>query len=168
MAKTEARSEGSSGGSSSGGLVGLVVVTVLAVVCGAGFGFFLDGQMRSQAVVKAGENDKEPEKPEDPKSTVPVTARLVALSPIVVNLAEPKDTWMRIEASILVDGMSQGHETLAAHLAEDMVAYLRTTTLAQFEGASGFMNLREDFLDRAAIRDREHIKDVIIHGVVVE
>ncbi len=69
---------------------------------------------------------------------------------------------------MLVEDMLQGADTLGAQLAEDIVAYLRTTSLAQFEGASGFQNLREDFMDRAMIRDHEHIKDVIIHGVVVE
>jgi flagellar FliL protein len=90
------------------------------------------------------------------------------MTPIVVNLAQPRDAWIRIEASLLVDGMEMGADVLAAQLAEDFVAYLRTATLSQFEGPSGFQNLREDFIDRATIRDREHIKDVIIHGVVVE
>lgn len=165
MAKTTAGGEGN--GKGGGGLIGLVVVTLLAVGCGAGFGFYLDGKIKSAAVAKASEKAKEPVQ-EEQVSTVPSTAQLVALAPIVVNLAEPRDAWIRIEASILVDGMSQGADDLAAQLAEDMVAYLRTTPLRQFEGPSGFQHLREDFVDRATIRDRVHIKDVIIHGVVVE
>jgi flagellar FliL protein len=92
----------------------------------------------------------------------------VELAPIVANLAEPKDAWIRIEASILVDNSLQGADAVAAELAEDVVAYLRTTTLSQFEGASGFQNLREDLKDRAMIRDRDRIKDLVIHGVVIE
>ncbi len=90
------------------------------------------------------------------------------MAPIVANLSGPGDSWIRIEASILVQGLDEGAIALAAQLAEDFAAYLKTATLSQFEGPSGFLNLREDFLDRATIRDREHIKDVIIHGVVVE
>jgi flagellar FliL protein len=90
------------------------------------------------------------------------------MTPIVADLAEPQGTWIRIEASMVVEGMETGTEVLAAQLAEDFVAYLRTASLSQFEGPSGFQNLREDLIDRATIRDREHIKDVIIHGVVVE
>ncbi|MGE0024313.1 MAG: flagellar basal body-associated protein FliL [Hyphomicrobium sp.] len=166
---------GASGESKGGGLIGLVVVTVLAIGLGAGFGFFLSGLEKGAAEADGAkdENAKTKEaKSRDAaaKESIPSTAKLVALTPIVVNLAQPADTWIRIEASMLVDGMAEGGEAdaLAAQLAEDYAAYLRTATLAQFEGASGFQNLREDFLDRAIVRDREHIKDVIIHGVVVE
>lgn len=165
MAKSDAKGDGKGGG---GGLIGIIVVTLLALGFGAGFGFFLDGKLKSAAEANAKQKAKEPEAPEPVKSSVPSTAKLVTMTPIVANLAEPKDAWIRIEASLLMDDMPQGAETLAAQLAEDLVAYLRTATLAQFEGPSGFQNLREDFIDRATIRDRTHIKDVIIHGVVIE
>lgn len=164
MAKTEAAA-GKGGG---GGVIGLVVVTILALAFGAGFGFFLDGKLKSEANAKSAPAEAEPAAPKAQKPTVSPAAKLVAMAPIVVNLAEPRDAWIRIEASMLVEGMEQGADSLAAQLAEDFVAYLRTASLAQFEGPSGFQNLREDFIDRATIRDRVHIKDVIIHGVVIE
>ncbi len=162
MAKAESKKDGKGGG----GLIGMAVVTLIAVGFGAGFGFFLDGQLRGDAT--AGAPKAEIEAPQPAKSTVPASGKLVAMAPIVANLAEPADAWIRIEASLLVDGMNEGADALAAQFAEDLVAYLKTTPLNQFEGPSGFQNLREDFLDRAKIRDREHIKDVIIHGVILE
>lgn len=162
-----AKNDASAGKKGKGGLVGLILVTLLALGFGAGFGFFLDGQMKGTA-------DKAPAKVEEPpvkvgaKATLGPSAKLVAMAPIVANLAEPKDAWIRIEASILVEGLDAGGDVLAAQLAEDFVAYLRTATLVQFQGPSGFQNLREDFKDRATIRDREHIKDVVIHGVIIE
>lgn len=159
------KSEGKGGG----GFIGFVVVTVLALACGAGFGFFLDGQLKAGAAVSIEQKVQAPVQPQTaaPATTSP-NARLVAMAPIVANLADPSDVWMRIEASILVDDVQSGSDALAAQLAEDILAYLKTTTLAQFEGPSGFQNLREDFRDRATIRDPERIKDVIIHGVIVE
>jgi flagellar FliL protein len=151
-----------------GGVIGLIVVTVVALGFGAGFGFFLDGQLKSAAETKTASKAKDTQAPEPPKPGLPTSGKIVAMSPIVVNLAEPHDTWMRIEASILVEGMLQGSDALAAQVSEDFVAYLRTAALSQFEGPSGFQNLREDLMDRATIRDREHIKDIIIHGIVVE
>jgi flagellar FliL protein len=150
-----------------GGIVGLIVVTIVALGFGAGFGFFLDGQLKGTAETKSGAKEKEPVAKE-PTSAVSASSKIVAMAPIVANLAQPNDAWIRIEASILVDGMLQGADALAAQVSEDFVAYLRTAALSQFEGPSGFQNLREDLMDRATIRDREHIKDVIIHGVVVE
>lgn len=153
-----------------GGLIGLVVVTLVALGFGAGFGLFLASE--PAAVVEADPAADRTEKAIKSESkaapAVSPTAMLVAMTPIVVNLAVPRDAWIRIEASLLVEGMPQGADVLAAQLAEDFVAYLRTASLSQFEGPSGFQNLREDLIDRAIIRDREHIKDVIIHGVVVE
>jgi flagellar FliL protein len=159
--------EGSKGG--GGGLIGIVVVTLLSLGLGGAFGMFLGS---APASTETGGDKKQKEHAakaeKDAGSTITADSKVVALTPIVVNLAAPADSWIRIEASVLLEGMEHGGDALAAQLAEDFVAYLRTATLDQFEGPSGFQNLREDFLDRATIRDHEHIKDVIIHGVVVE
>lgn len=157
------------GGNGGGGLIGFVIVSVIALGLGAGFGMFLGNVPKDDAVKVAGKEKAPPvEKPMAPKGYP--DAKLVEMAPIVANLGGPGDSWIRIEASILVQGLDEGEGAiaLAAQLAEDFAAYLKTATLSQFEGPSGFQNLREDFLDRATIRDREHIKDVIIHGVVVE
>lgn len=153
-------------GEKGGGvLIGLVIVTVLALGFGAGFGMLLDSGPKS--VVET-EPDSKEKVEKAPAPSAPATGKLVTMTPIVADLAEPQGTWIRIEASMVVEGLDTGSEVLAAQLAEDFVAYLRTASLSQFEGPSGFQNLREDLIDRATIRDREHIKDVIIHGVVVE
>jgi flagellar protein FliL len=149
---------------SGGGLVGLVIVTLLAAAGGAGFGFYIFGQFGGAPPAPA----PEAHKPEEPKPAIASGARLVELAPIVANLAEPRDVWMRVEASILIEGASEGVDVLSRQVSEDIVAYLKTASLAQFEGASGFQNLREDLMDRARVRDGEHIKDLIIHGIVVE
>lgn len=159
-------------GKGGGGLIGFAIVTVLALALGAGFGFVLVNMQTAPVEVVAdaaakGE-DAETGGPKTAVQSVDATAKLVAMTPIVVNLAQPQDAWIRIEASLLVQGMEFGADILAGQVAEDFVAYLRTATLSQFEGPSGFQNLREDFIDRATIRDPEHIKDVIIHGVVIE
>jgi flagellar FliL protein len=168
MASAAATGDGKDGG----GLIGFVIVTALALGLGAGFGFFVADLPAPQTeTVDAPGKKSEPTDRDAAKSVVQGvdgTAKLVAMTPIVVNLAQPQDAWIRIEASLLVQGMDFGADILAGQVAEDFVAYLRTATLSQFEGPSGFQNLREDFIDRATIRDREHIKDVIVHGVVIE
>ncbi len=166
MASAEAKGDGKDGG----GLIGFVIVTVLALGLGAGFGFFLADLPAplAETVDAASATSEQTGAAKSAVQGVDGTAKLVAMTPIVVNLAQPPDAWIRIEASLLVQGMDFGSDVLAGQVAEDFVAYLRTATLSQFEGPSGFQNLREDFIDRATIRDREHIKDVIIHGVVIE
>jgi flagellar protein FliL len=164
VAKKTAADNGKGGG---GGIVGFLLATVMALAVGGGFGFFLDGHLKGAAPA---EEVKEAASAiaEKPKPIVSASAKLISMAPMVVNLAEPKDAWIRIEASMLIEGGSEGADVLAAQLGEDFVAYLRTATLVQFEGPSGFQNLREDLMDRATIRDKSRIKDVIIHGVVIE
>ena len=154
---------GKSGDGNSGGLVGVILVTILALAAGAGFGFFLAGTMKPPAEAKA----VEPPKPEA-KTNVPANAKLVQLKPIIANLAEPKDTWMRIESTLVLQGEVEGAEALGTKIAEDIAAYLRTTTLAQFEGASGFQNLIEDLDDRVRLRGGKDVRELAVHGVVIE
>jgi flagellar FliL protein len=95
-------------------------------------------------------------------------ATLHALSPIVTNLASPEKTWIRLEASIVLDGDGAEAKALAASITEDTVAYLRTLSLPLIEGASGLLHLREDLNDRARIRSGGKVRDLIVHTLIVE
>jgi flagellar FliL protein len=150
-------------GGSSGGLIGVLVVTLLAVAAGGGFGFFLSGNLKAPVEAKPVEKAKIEEKPSVPKG-----AKLVELKPMIANLADPKDAWMRIEATLVLQGEVEGAEALGVKIAEDIVAYLRTTTLAQFEGASGFQNLIEDLDERVRLRGGKDVRELAVHGVVIE
>jgi flagellar FliL protein len=147
----------------SGAVGGILVVTLLCAGGGAGFGFFLSGSLEHPKEAKAHAAHEVPA-----KLNVPSTVRLVELQPIIANLSEPKTAWMRVEAALVIEGEVEGVDALAGKIAEDVVAYLKTTTLAQFEGASGFQNLREDLNDRARVRGGSQVRELVIHGVVVE
>jgi flagellar FliL protein len=95
-------------------------------------------------------------------------AALHALAPIVTNLASPANTWIRLEASIVIDGEGGDAKALAATITEDTVAYLRTLSLPLIEGSSGLLHLREDLNDRARIRSSGKVRDLIIHTLIVE
>jgi flagellar FliL protein len=158
-----ANSEKANDKKGSGIVGGLLVVSLLASGAGGGFGYFLSGSLKPSVEPKAAAAKKD-----QPKPSIPTTARLIELSPMIANLSEPKTVWMRIEASLVIDGDMEGAATLAGKISEDIVAYLKTMTLAQFEGASGFQNLREDLNDRARVRGGSQVRELVIHGVVVE
>jgi flagellar FliL protein len=149
---------------SSGGLVGIVIVTLLAAGAGGGLGFYLSGNLKEkEPPKKAAASKKEEEKPK-----VAVGTRLVEMTPIIVNLAEPKTAWIRVEASLVIDRDLEEVQALMGKISEDITAYLRSTTLSQFEGGSGFQNLREDLNERARLRGGKEIKELVVHGLVVE
>jgi flagellar FliL protein len=95
-------------------------------------------------------------------------ATLHALSPIVTNLASPERTWIRLEASIVIDDDGADAKGLAAAVTEDTMAYLRTLSLPLIEGASGLLHLRADLNDRVRIRSGGKVRDLIIHTMIVE
>ena len=57
---------------------------------------------------------------------------------------------------------------LVARVGEDVVAYLRTISPAQIEGARGLQYLREDLNERAAIRSSGKVRELIIETLVVQ
>jgi flagellar FliL protein len=114
-----------------------------------------------------------PEAPRDAppqaKTGAAQAVSLRALPPIVTNLAEPQSAWIRLEASVAFDGET-GPESdlLVAKAAEDIVAFLRTLSLSQIEGASGFQFLRDDLIDRVRARSAGRIRELVIHTFVIE
>lgn len=94
---------------------------------------------------------------------------LKKLAPIVTNLANPTDTWIRLEAAVLIDRKSAVNiEPLMATISEDLLAFLRSVSAPQLEGAAGLKNLREDLSERVAIRSKGLVRDVVIETLVVQ
>ena len=48
------------------------------------------------------------------------------------------------------------------------LAYLRTLSMAQIEGASGLQHLREDLNERVAIRTKGAVRELIVESLVVQ
>ncbi|MBX9647856.1 MAG: flagellar basal body-associated FliL family protein [Xanthobacteraceae bacterium] len=97
------------------------------------------------------------------------SARLRKLSPIVTNLGAPANNWARIEASMVTESLSDEEAgILAAHISEDIVAYLRSASVAQFEGARGLQHLRDDLAERATVRSLGKVRELIIETLVIQ
>jgi flagellar FliL protein len=57
---------------------------------------------------------------------------------------------------------------LAAHVSEDIITYLRSATVTQFEGSRGLQHLRDDLTERANIRSSGKIRELIIETLVIQ
>lgn len=136
-------------------------LTVLAVAAGLGLGIHLvryaqiaDATKEKDTVV-AGEHD-------------PRTSRLYRLKPIVTNLTEPADVWLRLDAAIVFEDEMPNSEVISAEISEDLLAFLKTLKVGQLEGATQLQHLREDLKDRVAIRSGGDVRDLIIESLVVQ
>lgn len=172
--------EASTGGSIKGLIIGVAISTLVAVGAGAGI-----GMQFSSMITPAGKSDADkPGKPGKPKigkekktkeeKPEPIAKTYIdkrtvkSLPPILTNLAAPKNAWVRIEASIIVEGEKVDTEVLALQIAEDTLAYLRTLSLSDIEGGSGLAHLRSDLGERAAVRSEGKVLEFVIGSMVVE
>jgi len=107
--------------------------------------------------------------PRDAKGCATSSISLVDLPPIVTNLGSPTDVWVRVEASIVVDAKpSERADVLAAEIATDELAYLRTLSIAQLEGPIGLENIRQDLTDRAVVRSKGKVSEFILKTLVLQ
>ena len=138
-----------------GALAEFLVIALIGAGAGAGFEIFVRRSLETQK----------------PKQTVaPAEAStLFDLQPIVTNLGQPQDTWIRLEASILFDPKTLPHpEAVAGKISEDILAYLRTVTLKQLEGPIGLQAIREDLNERATIRSEGKVRELVLRTLVVQ
>jgi flagellar FliL protein len=141
----------------------LLLVTALSVGAGA-----LASVQLMSTFQRISENQKEaPEKPV--LSAFNANDRLRRITPVVTNLAAPPNAWIRMEASIVTDKLTEEEASIVvARIGEDVVAYLRTLTPAQIEGARGLQYLREDLNERALTRSSGKVRELIIETLVVQ
>jgi flagellar FliL protein len=163
MANSDADTPKASG---TGTVIGLVLASVLAAGGGIALGWTQFGQKLDAAPANAKHHDG---KARDEKFVE--GSRVRELVPITTNLSGDPPVWIRLEASLLLTAAappSEEDEVLLRTVSEDVVAYLRTMTLQQIQGPSGFLNLREDLDERVRIRSEGKAQELIVQALIVE
>ncbi|WP_157016393.1 flagellar basal body-associated FliL family protein [Mesorhizobium xinjiangense] len=91
---------------------------------------------------------------------------IIPLEPITTNIAAPSETWVRMELSVVFSATPDDEIVRKIH--QDLLAYMRTVTLNQIEGASGFQHLKTDLAERARIRSDGLASDLMIRTLLFE
>jgi flagellar FliL protein len=95
--------------------------------------------------------------------------QLKELPPVITNLGTPETSWVRLQASIVYDVKAVPQpDLLVTELMSDLVAFLRTISLASIEGPEGLRRLHEDLSERAAIRSEGRVREFIIQALVIQ
>jgi flagellar protein FliL len=143
-------------------VIALVVVTILAGAVGAVFSSRLAPAPKDATPQNAA--DQAP----GGAANAP-TSNVLDLPPIVTNLGAPQEMWVRLEASMIFDSSAVQHpETIAAEIANDLLAYMRSVSVTQIQGPIGLQNLRQDLNERAAIRSNGAVKELVIKTLVLQ
>ena len=144
----------------------ILIVAALTLAAG-GIGFLSGLQILSSAEDSARSKGAAPAEVHGEPPRVE-TAKLKPLAPIMTNLAESSPVWIRLEASLVFDAIPEDAETLSARISEDILGFLRTVSMKQIEGATGFQNLSEDLNERVRVRSNGRVRELIIQGLIVE
>ena len=112
-----------------------------------------------------------PEQPKPAASRAPEIGKSAVreLDPIVTNLAAPDGSWIRLQTAIVYDKADVPQiDVLAAKIGDDILAFVKTLTVAQLQGASGLQQLREDLNERASVRSEGHVRELMIEMMVIQ
>jgi len=143
----------------------VLILTALAAGAGTLWGLRVVGTVESTVMKRM--EAATPDLAVNPQMTG--TLVLKRLSPIVTNLAAPANTWVRLEAALLMEQKAAASaDPLVGAITEDILGFLRSVTAQQMEGAAGLRNLREDLLERIAIRSKGVVRDIVIETLVVQ
>ena len=107
----------------------------------------------------------------DEQSPAEKTVALVVrdLAPVVTNLAGPPDVWIRLEGGVVIDAAAAKQaDVLMTQISGDILAFLRTVSLTQLQGANGLAFLREDLNERARQRSGGAVREIILHTLVAQ
>jgi flagellar FliL protein len=91
------------------------------------------------------------------------------LQPLITNIMMPADLWVRLEGAIVYDQAEvDDPDIMLTELSGDLMAYLRTLTLREMQGADGLMFVRQDMKERVIARTQGKARDIIIQTLVVQ
>lgn len=141
-------------------IVTIAIVGGLSLVA-AGGGWLVGGAVAPQETPAAqhtgegsGEKDEE------------TATRVVDLEPITTNLGYPSENWVRLEVALLY--AEEPDEAMSEAIHQDILGYLRTVSLQQIEGPRGFQYLREDLMERVALRGEGKVANLMVRTFVIE
>ncbi|MGY5801347.1 flagellar basal body-associated FliL family protein [Rhizobium hainanense] len=145
-------------------IVGLLVLTVLGGGGGWMLGTMVAPRIKTataavQATAKAGGDSKQ-------AAAAAQANGIIALDPITTNLAYPAQSWIRLELALAFKGPPDAQLAQAIH--QDILAYIRTVSLQQIEGARGLQYLRDDIQERVDLRSEGRVSKVMFRTFVIE
>lgn len=171
--------EEDNGGKKSGLMMTLVGAGIATIVA-AGAGWFIGGMLapqsiemqeaaqpseEAQAQTQSNNNDDGGDEEVLPEVGAP-GPNLIVMQSLTTNIAYPEEKWIRMEVSLVVKETPD--DELVELIHQDMLAYLRTLSLQQLQGARGFRYVREDLRERAILRSEGIVENILVRTFVVE
>ncbi|MBF0369587.1 MAG: flagellar basal body-associated FliL family protein [Magnetococcales bacterium] len=156
MAEDEGQEEESEGG---GGGMGKIILPVVALLIGAGGGWFLGNSTATQEAVETEEVD--PQEQAEPKDPVELVGEMFKLDPFVVNLNESRgNRYLKTTIQLEMDNeaLRPELERRQPQLQDIILALLTSKNSKELQALEGKFRLREELLSR--------INALLVNGTV--
>ena len=152
-----------------GSVLGTVAPLLILTLLAGGGGAFVGRAIMAAARAAVEKTAAGPEAAKDAAAAKADNRVLKELAPVVTNLASPEGSWIRLQAAIVYDKAdAPAMDMVAPKIDEDILAFIRTLTLTQIQGASGLDALRDDLNERAAVRSEGKVRELLIEALVVK
>ena len=145
-------------GNSRGGLIGAVIGTLAAIAGGFAFGF--SGIKGGSTVADTAASPA--------KAPVAKPAEVRPLATIITNLRDPSSLYVRLEAVVVLEPNTPDSAALAAKIGDDLVGYLRTVSLSELDGPTGFQYVREDLRKRSVQLGAGKVRELLLQSFVIQ
>lgn len=163
---SEPAAEGSEKKSGLGGFI----LALLAVTIAGGVGGTLVSawQVDTISTIARERANAEPEKTANALAWDESTA-VARLEPVISNLAEPSSVFIRLDTAMVFDREAVDDvERMKAEISESVLAFLRTLSLGELQGASAFNFLRDDLNERARLTSSGTVSELLIETMVIQ
>ena len=141
-----------------GGIIGTLIGSLAAVAGGFAFGQFAIKNSGPPADAAASASRTAPQQAGDVRP----------LAPVITNLREPPSVFVRLEAVAVLEPDTPDPGALVAKIGDDLVTYLRTVSLSEIEGPTGFQYLREDLRKRSFQLGGGKVRDFLLQSFVIQ
>ena len=154
------------------GMVGTLVPIALVAALGFGGGFAGSGWIGPSTSDPEAADMAEDAKPDAtapaiaPYETTAGAGLVVPLPPIVTNLREPTEAWVRLELSAVFADQPVAAQADAVHA--DALALMRSLSVREIASPSGFLFLRAELRDRARVLTDGAVHDVLVRTFLIE
>ncbi len=145
---------------SGGAIIGTIIGTVAAAGAGFAFGF--------AAINNPAPPSGRPPPPPTAKIAEQKPREVRPIAPIVTNLRDPSNLYIRLEAVIVLEPNTPDGAALAAKIGDDLVSYLRTVSLAELEGPTAFQYFREDLKRRSIQLGGGKVKELLLQSFIIQ
>ena len=148
-----------------GKILGAVIPVLVLTAAAGGGGALVGHQIASEARTAAAGSDASAVKAATRAAS---THTLKELVPVVTNLVSPEGASIRLQTAIVYDKTDAAEmDVIGTKVGEDILAFVRTLSLTQLQGASGLQALRDDLNERAALRSDGKVRELLIEMLVV-